>query len=316
MSLEWPRPPAGLSGTPPTAQRLDRTYDVAKLKADLHRVLHFGMVSQPGPYHNGEWKGISLHAPSGSMEWAGTHRSALETFRPTQALAFAPYIAEVLQEFEWKHSVRILALPPGGKIGEHTDDLSVQWGIVRVHIPVVTHPDVVFVIGGERQHWKPGELWYGDFSQVHSVENRSPVVRYHLVIDACLTPGVLSLFPSHQADEDSRRWVGTLTSVASHALHRYQCDFDIPPGIPILGIQNGGPCSIRVWDSRLCIFIGTSPTFFLRHAGEDRFHIETFGPRLVLAFRFDVGQCTGIDIRGGIDMDLPCRAAHEPFGGT
>jgi len=67
--------------------------------------------------------------------------------------------------------------------------------LLRLHLPILTHPDVAFTIEGQRMNWKAGELWYGDFSRVHSVKNDSQIVRVHMVIDVQINDFVLSLFP-------------------------------------------------------------------------------------------------------------------------
>jgi quercetin dioxygenase-like cupin family protein len=56
-------------------------------------------------------------------------------------------------------------------------------GVIRLHIPVTTNPEVEFYLNDERIEMKTGELWYLDFSQKHRVENRGTADRIHLVVD-------------------------------------------------------------------------------------------------------------------------------------
>ena len=53
----------------------------------------------------------------------------------------------------------------------------------RTHIPVVTHPNTTFTVGGETKHMKAGEIWMIDNTQVHSVDNNSDTDRIHFIID-------------------------------------------------------------------------------------------------------------------------------------
>ena len=123
-------------------------------------------------------------------------------------------------------AVRILTLPPGGHIKEHFDyHTNFQYGLLRLHIAIVTHPDVEFVIGGERVSFMPGELWFGDFSMTHSVENKSDVTRVHLVIDVQINDFVLSMFPDEY--------------VAGRRAEGIAITPDNPTGPPRLGFDSG-----------------------------------------------------------------------------
>jgi mannose-6-phosphate isomerase-like protein (cupin superfamily) len=57
---------------------------------------------------------------------------------------------------------------------------------VRLHIPVVTNPEVEFVLNGVRVEMKEGECWYHNFNLPHRVANRGTVDRVHLVLDCVL----------------------------------------------------------------------------------------------------------------------------------
>ena len=69
-------------------------------------------------------------------------------------------------------------------INEHRD-YRLGWadGEIRVHVAVVTSPDVEFFLDGRRVELAAGEPWYLDLNLPHRVANRSAVNRIHLVID-------------------------------------------------------------------------------------------------------------------------------------
>ena len=147
------------------AIRLPIEFDPAKLIKDLEAVKHVDLAPQPGPYHDGAWKGISLHSQGGKQS-AHPGYAGLDGFYPTDALKHTPYMKEILDGLRCpKKVVRLLTLPPGVEIGEHNDAwANFYCGTLRLHIPIITHPDVEFVINDRRCVWKPGEFWYGDFS--------------------------------------------------------------------------------------------------------------------------------------------------------
>ncbi|WP_406385608.1 aspartyl/asparaginyl beta-hydroxylase domain-containing protein [Streptomyces sp. NBC_01618] len=177
------------------AARLPRTYDVDLLQRDLDSLRALPQAPQPGPYHDGEWTGLTLYEQGGGV---GGEAARLLPYAPTPALERAPYLAELLDGLDCpKLLVRLLTLPPGADIGEHNDAGSTfQFGSLRLHVPLVTHDQVVMVIDGERMSWKPGELWWGDFSRPHWLRNDSDLTRVHMVIDVEINDFVLGLFPS------------------------------------------------------------------------------------------------------------------------
>ena len=53
----------------------------------------------------------------------------------------------------------------------------------RTHIPVITNPETIFTVGGEKKHMKVGEIWMIDNTVIHSVENFTDTDRIHFIID-------------------------------------------------------------------------------------------------------------------------------------
>jgi mannose-6-phosphate isomerase-like protein (cupin superfamily) len=81
-------------------------------------------------------------------------------------------------------TVRLLRLGAGASIGEHRDHrLRASDGEARLHIPVLTSPDVEFTVGGRRVDLGAGECWYLDLTLPHTVANRGTAPRIHLVVD-------------------------------------------------------------------------------------------------------------------------------------
>ncbi|MCG8669215.1 MAG: aspartyl/asparaginyl beta-hydroxylase domain-containing protein [Pseudomonadales bacterium] len=175
--------------------RLNAEFDPARLKQDLDTaVTSFKSAAQSGGYHDGSWTGISLRSVNGSYKSTFAITSA--SVSDTEVLNHCPYFKEILSSFPFPIGVaRLLFLPPGKRIGEHKDQgLGWNRGVIRLHIPIVTHPDVIFNIDGENVQWKPGEFWFGDFCKPHHLHNKSNVTRVHLVIDAMVSDATFDYF--------------------------------------------------------------------------------------------------------------------------
>ena len=67
--------------------------------------------------------------------------------------------------------------------------------MARLHIPIETNPKVFVIFDGEKQHWEPGELWYGDFARPHWVVNDGSTTRVHMVLDVYVTRRLIQMFP-------------------------------------------------------------------------------------------------------------------------
>lgn len=103
---------------------------------------------------------------------------------PTPHLQASPYLQQVLAHFGvvWSRS-RLMKLGPGATVPEHTD-INYHWfHRVRLHIPIVTTPDVKFFCDDQVVHMGQGESWIFDNWRVHKVENNSNIERIHLVAD-------------------------------------------------------------------------------------------------------------------------------------
>ena len=114
--------------------------------------------------------------------------------RPTDDLARCPYVAEVMAELDgvWSRS-RFMGLGPGAEVPEHVDS-HYHWRThVRIHIPVITDPKVLFTCGGVTIHMAPGECWLFDSFRFHRVENGWTERRVHLVLDTVMTEALHAL---------------------------------------------------------------------------------------------------------------------------
>jgi hypothetical protein len=104
--------------------------------------------------------------------------------RMTPHLARSPYIRQVLAGFGvvWSRS-RLLRLDPGAVVPVHADIHHHWFYRVRLHVPLLTRPQVQFTCDGQTVHMAAGEVWVFDNWRLHQVQNASDTQRIHLVGD-------------------------------------------------------------------------------------------------------------------------------------
>ncbi len=161
-------------------------FDEQRLVSDLS----LAMESQWIPHFNtggytGNWKAVSLYAANGNEQNIFAHVQDQSSISETPLMKECAYFREVLDFFKFPIlSVRLLRLEVGAEIKPHTDyELGYEDGQFRLHIPIVTNPDIEFILGGEKLTMLPGECWYTNVNFVHSVANMGTVDRVHLVVD-------------------------------------------------------------------------------------------------------------------------------------
>ena len=136
----------------------------------------------------------------------GDNDAVSGAMEPTSALAACPYVRQVLASFEtvWSRS-RFMRIAGGASVPQHSD-ISHHWfHRVRVHVPVITRPEVRFFCGGESVHMSAGEAWVFDNWRAHRVENPAPEARIHLVADTAGTSAFWRLVARGQSQGFDRK---------------------------------------------------------------------------------------------------------------
>jgi Aspartyl/Asparaginyl beta-hydroxylase len=172
----------------PDRVRLPLELDVVVLNADLAEFVdadwrhHF--VRQN---YTGDWDVLPLRAKEGAthpvqMIYADPMATV---FVDTPLLDRAPHLRAVLAALECPVlAARLMRLAPGSTILEHSDhDLDAACGRARLHIPVTTNDDVVFLLNRVPVDMAHGSVWYLRLADPHSVHNGGTTDRVHLVID-------------------------------------------------------------------------------------------------------------------------------------
>jgi quercetin dioxygenase-like cupin family protein len=148
-------------------------------------------------YHDGGWSGVALRSPGGDSAQLYPDPQAIHEYADTAVRAECPTIDAALSAFgDALCSARLLALAPGSCIREHRDyGLNLESGTARLHIAVVSGPNVEFYLDGELMPMEPGECWYLNLDLPHRVQNLGETDRVHLVIDCEATDWLLAQLP-------------------------------------------------------------------------------------------------------------------------
>jgi LPS sulfotransferase NodH len=157
--------------------RLPVRFDAGRLLAELEALPESAWAVHPTGFEDND--SIRLISVNGAE-----NDNLRGPMKPTPHLQACPYVRQVLASFGvvWSRS-RFMRIGPHSTVPEHADT-GYQWfNRVRMHIPVITWPEVRFHCGDQDVHMAAGEVWLFDNWRRHRVENRSDHARVHLVAD-------------------------------------------------------------------------------------------------------------------------------------
>jgi hypothetical protein len=162
---------------PQPFQRLSVRFAVDRMREEIERMPLSAWAAHPNDIPGNS--SIRLISVNGTQNDDVNGRMAM-----TPNLAKSPYLRQILSSFGvvWGRS-RLMRLAPGASVPQHAD-INYHWfSRVRLHIPIVTAPEVRFFCGDESVHMAAGEAWLFDNWRLHRVENGSDRERIHLVAD-------------------------------------------------------------------------------------------------------------------------------------
>jgi aspartyl/asparaginyl beta-hydroxylase (cupin superfamily) len=104
---------------------------------------------------------------------------------------FEPFITEILtkldNKFKYKnpHVFKMVfgLLPSNCTIAKHIDQKKILQLPNRIHIPIITNPDVITYINKNEHYMKEGIIYNFNNTMSHEVINNSHKDRVHLIID-------------------------------------------------------------------------------------------------------------------------------------
>jgi len=102
----------------------------------------------------------------------------------TPWLKQSPYLRQVLASFQVVFGrSRLMGLAGGNEVPIHCD-INYHWfQRVRIHVPIITFPEVMFHCHDQVIHMGAGEAWIFDNWKLHKVINPTKELRVHLVAD-------------------------------------------------------------------------------------------------------------------------------------
>lgn len=157
--------------------RLPVRFDAERLRYEVESLPAAAWSSHPSGYPGNS--ALRLITANG-----GDNDDVVGEMKPTANLARCPYLQQVLGSFGvvWSRS-RLMKLSEHAKVPRHCDVNYHWYHRVRIHIPIVTFPEVRFFCGDRTVHMGAGEAWIFDNWRPHDVENGSDHDRIHLVAD-------------------------------------------------------------------------------------------------------------------------------------
>jgi hypothetical protein len=174
--------------------KLPRRFDAARLREEVGAMPPAAWAPHPN--------GIAGNSSVRLISVDGEENDLVDgIMRETPQLAHTPYIRQILASFgvAWSRT-RLLRLAPGAGVPAHAD-INYHWFYrVRLHIPVVTRPEVRFHCDGVSVHMAAGEAWVFDNWRLHNVVNPTSDERIHLVAD---TAGNAAFWQLVGSGEDS-----------------------------------------------------------------------------------------------------------------
>ena len=158
--------------------RLPYAFDAERLAAEAR-----GLPDSAWMTHPAGFKGNSA-VPLISRD-GGMNDDFHGAMRVTPWLRDCLYLQQVMAGFgEVLGRTRLMKLAAGAEVSTHVDFNYHWYTRVRIHVPIITGPGVMFYCADESLHMRPGESWIFNSWRRHRVANTSSVDRIHLVIDA------------------------------------------------------------------------------------------------------------------------------------
>ncbi len=177
----------------PDVHQFSINFDSDLLQADLNRIETDSWIAHVNTRaYNGGWDVFPLRCSAEHLDAHPILQSfAIEmvnNWHNLPVLEQCPGLHAVLQMLESHqikvYSMRLMRLHAGAEITEHRDQgVGLEHGEIRLHVPIQTNTLVEFKVNGKQAIMQPGELWYINADQPHSVTNRGNTDRIHLVID-------------------------------------------------------------------------------------------------------------------------------------
>ncbi len=157
--------------------RLPFEFDVERMALELAQFSNIQWMSHPDKIDGNSALPLISSGGGRNNEFKGE-------MKPTPLLDCSHYLQQVIASFgEVFGRSRLMRLDAGCEVSPHVDFNHHWHHHVRIHIPIVTSPNVIFYCGDKHVHMPAGTCWIFDSWRLHRVVNRGEQARVHLVID-------------------------------------------------------------------------------------------------------------------------------------
>lgn len=188
--------------------KLDFKYDLNKVLEELHQIENLYLLKLRFMKN---WQGIPLRNSMGSSQHDGLelglsllrngNKLSFQECKNTEIMDKLNYIPELIENLKKYLNteigmVRILKIPAKQHVGQHQDgeifDLE-NGQIYRLHFPLISHPNVKFIINNKNYYFEPGNAYYANVFYPHEIINNSEIDRVHLVVDVLANENIKKL---------------------------------------------------------------------------------------------------------------------------
>jgi len=172
-----------------TCARLGLRADAERLRAEVEQL--------PADLWGSRGGRVGVHNPAQAIFLRGyAPAQGPLPIEDRETLDRLPYVRELIHEIIPASPMRCLLalLPAGAIIAPHIDQADYFRKTIRIHVPVVTHPQLWMYCAGQSFRMTAGEVWALNNSTVHGVWNASDELpRTHLICDFLPSPQLLQL---------------------------------------------------------------------------------------------------------------------------
>jgi hypothetical protein len=175
--------------------KLDKAVDIEAFREEYQRVKNEA-IPYPHPTGAGKNFALSIFSSDGSSKTIAPF-SVGHVFVPTSVASKTPKTTAFIKSLKGKiFAVRYLISKKESGLFIHRDhDVNLSFGIVRLHVPLYSSPEAMFIVEKQRLNLPPDGIYFVDVSKLHATKNAFSEERVHLVIDIGLTAELLRLFP-------------------------------------------------------------------------------------------------------------------------
>jgi hypothetical protein len=157
--------------------RLPFAFDADLLSQEISKIADSAWMGHPQRMHGNSAVALISKGGEDNDDFTGA-------MAETPHLQACPYVRQVLASFGVVLGrSRLMKLAAGAEVALHVDFNYHWFSRVRIHIPIITNPQVTFYCADQNVNMRAGESWIFNAWRRHRVLNDSDQDRVHLVMD-------------------------------------------------------------------------------------------------------------------------------------